>query len=470
MERWEISNQEIESTEKLLLPENAHFPEDARDVIRCWHSVDVSACPGSGKTTVLLAKLKLLADRMPLKNGAGICVLSHTNVAVKEIKNRLSGYADKLIAYPNYIGTIQSFIDKFVTMPYLRNITGHNVQVIDDLPYVRQMLKRIYDEKKYEKLKYVIRNSYLSNKQFADIQTFVQALYLRDDGSLCVGNQKKALAGAGKPSTQQFNILIEDLLMKDGIIRFHDAYSYAQKAIDTLSETYTDLFPLRFRYVFIDEYQDCDIIQRKALMKIFDSEKCSVMNIGDPDQAIYNSSNSKVPDWDPRDGFLPIQTSYEKFVLEYFKRHHSYLSEVRAAQVKWNLATDTEESMIRFLPAMQTDIFLRYKEKVLIIDTKYYGNSMQKQYDKVTIHSGNMYQIFTYVKNQDVENNGRVSGMLLYAKTEEAITPDCSFVIGGNKISVKTVDLNKEFKLIAAQLDKIAEDYFGKKRIEDSII
>lgn len=93
-----------------------------------------------------------------------------------------------------------------------------------------------------------------------------------------------------------------------------------------------------------------------------------------------------------------------------------------------------------------------------------------KHQDKVTIHSGNMYQIFTYVKNQDVENNGRVSGMLLYAKTEEAITPDCSFVIGGNKISVKTVDLNKEFKLIAAQLDKIAEDYFGKKRIEDSII
>lgn len=53
---------------------------------------------------------------------------------------------------------------------------------------------------------------------------------------------------------------------------------------------------------------------------------------------------------------------YEKFVLEYFKRHHSYLSEVRAAQVKWNLAADTDESLIRFLPIMQTDIFLRYKE------------------------------------------------------------------------------------------------------------
>ena len=54
-----------------------------------------------------------------------------------------------------------------------------------------------------------------------------------------------------------------------------------------------------------------------------------------------------------------------------------------------------------------------------------------------------------------MKNTGNVSGMLLYAKTEEAITPDCSFVMGGNKISVKTLDLNKEFKLIAAQLDKI---------------
>jgi 5-methylcytosine-specific restriction enzyme subunit McrC len=153
---------------------------------------------------------------------------------------------------------------------------------------------------------------------------------------------------------------------------------------------------------------------------------------------------------------------YEKFVLEYYKRHHSYLSEVKASQVKWNISKNTEESMIRFLPMMQTDIFLRYADQILIIDTKYYGHTMQMQYDKATLHSRNMYQIFTYVKNQDVANTGNVSGMLLYAKTEEAITPDCSFVMGGNKISVKTLNLNKEFKLIAAQLDKIAEEHLMK--------
>lgn len=50
---------------------------------------------------------------------------------------------------------------------------------------------------------------------------------------------------------------------------------------------------------------------------------------------------------------------YEKFVLEYYNQHHTYLSEVKAGQVKWNLIGDNSESMIRFLPVMQTDIMLR---------------------------------------------------------------------------------------------------------------
>ena len=152
---------------------------------------------------------------------------------------------------------------------------------------------------------------------------------------------------------------------------------------------------------------------------------------------------------------------FEKFVLEYYKRHHAYLTEVKAAQVKWDFADNTEESMVRFLPIMQTDVFLRYHEKILIIDTKYYSNTMQTHYHKTTLHSGNMYQIYTYVKNQDVKGTGDVSGLLLYAKTNEEVVPDCSFVMGGNRISVKTLDLNREFAFIAEQLDGIVEECFG---------
>lgn len=153
---------------------------------------------------------------------------------------------------------------------------------------------------------------------------------------------------------------------------------------------------------------------------------------------------------------------YERVILEYFKRHHPYLAEARAAWVKWNLAPETDESMIPFLPIMQTDVFLRYEEKILIIDAKYYGHAMQTRYEKTQLRSWHLYQIYTYVKNQDAAGTGSVSGMLLYAKTEEEITPDFTFTMGGNRISARTLDLNKEFSLIKAQLDEIAREHFGQ--------
>lgn len=309
MMEWEISDQDIESTETLLLPEGAHFPEDARNVIRCWHSADVAACPGSGKTTVLLAKLKLLADRMPFVNGAGICVLSHTNIAVNEIKKRLSDCADKLLSYPNFIGTIQSFVDKFVTMPYLRNFAGRNIQAVDNLTYAQHMLNRMQNNPNYKSLNFVTKNSFETGGQFTERLDHTQALYVQEDGALCVKKQKRALAGADKTSTKQYNALIEDLLKNEGIMRYQDAYSYANEAICNMPQAYTDLFSLRFQYVFIDEYQDCDDVQRRAIDAIFNSTKCTVIKIGDSDQAIYNSSEDETPDWVPQDGFLPIMTS-----------------------------------------------------------------------------------------------------------------------------------------------------------------
>jgi 5-methylcytosine-specific restriction enzyme subunit McrC len=149
---------------------------------------------------------------------------------------------------------------------------------------------------------------------------------------------------------------------------------------------------------------------------------------------------------------------YEKFVLEYYRYHHPDLR-AAASQVAWNL----DDGVIDFLPIMQTDITLPHDNKILIIDTKYYLHIMQvqSQYDSRTLHSNNLYQIFTYVKNQDVGNTGNVAGLLLYAKTEETITPDSDFMMCGNKISVKTLDVNMTFHNIAAQLDRIAESFFG---------
>ena len=77
------------------------------------------------------------------------------------------------------------------------------------------------------------------------------------------------------------------------------------------------------------------------------------------------------------------------------------------------------------------------------------------------LHSGNLYQIFTYVKNLDTSNSGSVAGMLLYAKTDEIVLPNNDYKMGGNQISVKTLDLDCEFAEIKRQLDDIVQGYFG---------
>ena len=149
---------------------------------------------------------------------------------------------------------------------------------------------------------------------------------------------------------------------------------------------------------------------------------------------------------------------FEKFVLEYYRIHHKGLH-ANADQIAWDIDL-SQPAVIQFLPSMQTDITLQKEDKVLIIDTKYYSQMMQQQFDKQSIHSGNLYQIFTYVKNKDVSGSGNVSGMLLYARTEESVAPDMDAVFGKNRIMVKTLDLNCEFPMICKQLDEIASSTF----------
>ena len=132
----------------------------------------------------------------------------------------------------------------------------------------------------------------------------------------------------------------------------------------------------------------------------------------------------------------------------------------RALQIPWQL----DDGYDALLPVMQTDITLAYGNQTLIIDAKYYERTLQTNFDVQTLHSGNMYQIFTYVKNKEAELQGtghKVSGMLLYAKTEEDLVPDNVYQMSGNQISVKTLDLNQEFSEIQNQLNKIVKDHFG---------
>jgi len=166
-----------------------------------------------------------------------------------------------------------------------------------------------------------------------------------------------------------------------------------------------------------------------------------------------SEGNTKIMDFLDEQSMFRL---YEKFILGYYKKHYTELSS-SASRIPWSVDNTI------MLPVMQSDIHLQKGNTVLIIDAKYYSHTTQVKYDNHILHSNNMYQIFTYVKNRDYafgEEDHKVSGMLLYAKTEEEIQPDNIYQMHGNQITVKTLDLNQKFDIIAKQLDNIVKSHF----------
>ena len=116
---------------------------------------------------------------------------------------------------------------------------------------------------------------------------------------------------------------------------------------------------------------------------------------------------------------------------------------------------------VKWMVKIQQILDLKNKYGMLLV---YYQRIMQNNFDRQTIHSGNLYQIFAYVKNKEHELKNKpheVAGMLLYAKTDEMDIPNQSYQMSGNKISVQSLDLECSFDKISEQLNLIVEENFG---------
>ena len=151
---------------------------------------------------------------------------------------------------------------------------------------------------------------------------------------------------------------------------------------------------------------------------------------------------------------------YEKFILEYYNTEYKHLKvKASASMMDWQV----DDGFRDMLPKMKTDITLSCGERTLIIDAKYYEHNLREQYGKVSIPTDNLYQIFTYVKTKENELNEipheKVSGMLLYAQTEDEGAFNNEYHMMGNTICVRTLDLSGDFSTIKKQLDEIAEKY-----------
>ena len=148
---------------------------------------------------------------------------------------------------------------------------------------------------------------------------------------------------------------------------------------------------------------------------------------------------------------------YERFILEFYRKECDFINTSRA-KINWQISPFDD-----FIPEMQTDITLTSKNKkeILIIDTKYYPNILQNrnEYKSNKIRSSHLYQIFTYVTNKAYKSKDfKVSGMLLYAKSDEEKLPNQDYIICGSKIGVHCLDLEQDFRLIKEYLLSLVEE------------
>lgn len=301
-----VTDSDIDYAERLLLNSNARFDDDRREFIKNFETIDLHAVPGSGKTTLLLAKLLVIEKNLPLKSGRGVLVISHTNTAVDEIRNKIEKYCPKLFSEPNFIGTIQSFVNKFLAIPYYESVTHHKILKIEDVLYNK------YVENFYKYTNNYSFKGWINRKH--DPLNFLMNIRLDSNLDLTDGLLNPAsefeLKDKNSPSYKAMKDMKERILNK-GILHYDDAYSLAFRYMEK-HPLIIDIIRDKFMCVFVDEMQDMDVHQYKLLEGIFYSAEninTIYQRIGDNNQAIYTYNVKSKNVWVNRNNVLTINGS-----------------------------------------------------------------------------------------------------------------------------------------------------------------
>jgi 5-methylcytosine-specific restriction enzyme subunit McrC len=136
---------------------------------------------------------------------------------------------------------------------------------------------------------------------------------------------------------------------------------------------------------------------------------------------------------------------FEEFIRNFYKIEIPE-AKVSREDLRWKMAGE----MHQFLPKMQTDISIKINDRKLIIDAKYYKETLQKYYDSEKIHSQHLYQLFAYLKNQE---NELATGILIYPTVQKSLS--LAYTHEGHTIRIETLNLNQDWRGVKADLLRI---------------
>ncbi|KQZ87366.1 hypothetical protein ASD64_20025 [Mesorhizobium sp. Root157] len=144
---------------------------------------------------------------------------------------------------------------------------------------------------------------------------------------------------------------------------------------------------------------------------------------------------------------------FESFVRNFYRSEQRHFR-VSPLQFGWD-ATPLSAEHIVGLPQMRTDIFLQSQNRQIIIDTKYYADALQERFGSRSFRSGNLYQLFAYLKNAEALGfeYEAVEGMLLYPAVRDSI--NSSYHIQGHDIRIATINLDQDWRAIDADLKSL---------------
>jgi len=268
---------------------------------------DVQAAPGAGKTTLLGLKLRLIGRRWNPEMAA-IAVVTHTNVAKREIQGQLQDHpeAECLLRYPHFIGTLTQFAHQFLALPTCSGL-GYEIQIVDADIFKSAAIKALMGASN--------AHGWLAGrsgipKQAAPYMQRVRAgaEKVAPNLTLDADNPRKlALPEGLGTDNQTYPALqnVKDSLNARGLFNFEDMMAIANHALKNISGL-SHAIAGRFPMLVLDEAQDTSAEAFKMLHAVRDAGAV-LQCIGDVNQAIL--ANGASPAWDVDSSALDLNES-----------------------------------------------------------------------------------------------------------------------------------------------------------------
>lgn len=248
------------------------FTRPQRDLIETTASTYVEACPGAGKTQAIVQRF---IERPAASARRGVALVSFTNAAVDEARSRCAGRPD-LVQAPNFVGTIDSLINRFIVAPVFTSRTGISPVFRDtwrSVPGSTFGVPSVQGRFQLDWFAFSIDGTAAADR------TRVSRGRRRLIDGLQLWQRSKVEAEASR----LWNRNVCRGIMDAAASRVHAAEFLAD---DTTRTVLRDLLAHRFCEVIVDEVQDCCDADVQVLRLLLDAGARLIL-VGDPDQGIY---------------------------------------------------------------------------------------------------------------------------------------------------------------------------------------